>query len=1624
MVEKLSQFLAEHASKGAGKIKLNFPKEAPTPKKSSGGIAGPGTPIATVLDLLTRPLDAVTNSISEVESLANKKAASQRAHDISRGDLGSTLGEFGAVLGAGIKGFTSDKQSDHPTTSQLIEKGVDAAGSYDPKYKNTANNVNPVLKGILGFVGDVGLDPTTYIPGDLILKAGQLAARGGIDAVKAAKAGAEATIGARSATKAAQVVEDAVSKAPEETAVAEPAAVAAKGGDLGTEGDILTELDKHPTPKPAAQPVTPLEPEPLPPTVAEKIAASPKTPSLTKMLEKIKAPVAQVAKLADAAAPEVDAAIPKLTKGEFLNSFLHKAPDDASLPHPERGKFGVPQNARVSMSVVRSNPQKFITEKTAKWVGDNVYPKYLKGDLDEAGAPISRAARIKPTTAPEAEAQGLVTHLSRFNELYKTKEANISKALGPIAPYLLKHSNPKAFLAKVNHISDVVSDRVNLNDITDNAKLDPEIRTAMQHLDIDVAQTNTTRMKAMSSVAEPPMNVPTTVLNRVGGPDSESAELAKDFSEAMQKKFSVSAYPHESATGVRQTSEGIGVGEGNDMRKIGTHDQWNNWQRGLKSIINQVKSRNTDARAAELFGKVKAGPQRAKLLIDSAMPKLLTQERLMDDNGLMLSMGYGDQAIPLSLHQTLTELLKQDPEVMHMVLANVPTDVPITNILDAVTLTAKRDATDEEIAQLLSNTALRNGKQGSIKVNLLDGQNNKAYGFNVATRSLNKVEPTDVLTRLTAAVQRATPKLRATVADNAERYGMRIDQEMPDLTKDSINRITSLVSDPTQVAEAMRNLSNIDKGVIEKAASTGAMSQSEMAASMNVREGAPELVEANSKGAVRAADGTKKRSGASAMDNPLAQDNLVVEQGKDLEQSRFDTISDHYEGQDRDNDTGFETDPEDGVATPVSDLAEYDPGIYHTGIMSGITKSVDPVSKMFNAKYGLGNMWSALHNMGILHETAVNGMRRSLNGLRKAGDLNFVPGTTTKYIDQAWSDLQHGITNADPAIAAATSRLAPLVAQIHDLNGTDALLSSPYLRNNSGWQGMQKYMDTFGVGQTFDVDAAKKAVKAGQYSTVHEAMADQWRTFKNVDPISYLDNMNRSALKFATDASVAQSFMKHMEKAGLSGTTRTGRMTRVVSSGHSTYLGFMPKTYYVDKDAYQILHRMEAVSTMSSQLKGPLGEFVTRNIDPITQAWKFGMTLPRPGHHIRNLIGDLSMTFLARGAKDFRASMVDSHKMLALRNEYEGVDTIAALMHYSEDAILPTGGTVLMNSKRWGPMTADFLYKEADRMGLLPSYRVSEDFLTDDAAKPGAVAAISGKLALKGTKIESGLGKISEYRDHLTRLQHFSQFIRQEMDSGKYASLDDLLEKAGDEVHNFHPSGRGLSNFEHKYARRLVPFYSWMRGALPAVVSSVALHPGRAAVFPKASFALATTMGVSPQSLSDPFPADQMFPSFLTDQATGPTAKIGGEYFSVSPGISEFDLWNTLGADPVSGIGQMINPLLRAPAELMSGAEWGSQSKIKDTSDYIDSQLPVVSYVANTTGVSPTGSLASFLSGNGPIEQKGQATGAAPNSNEARSPTDKGLSVLNWLSGLGISNVSKPSYLKYAELEQKDKNSS
>lgn len=149
----------------------------PTTKKSASVSKRP-SPMGVLLDILSRPEQAITKAIGNVFDDETKGNAPNPAQDT--GDFLKGLWQ-GGILDQGYTG------------AQLIQHAADDVNG------GKHVTINPWLTGIGGFATDVVLDPLTYIPGPDVLTIGKKVIGGAGDILKAAKAGGDVAAAAKGA---------------------------------------------------------------------------------------------------------------------------------------------------------------------------------------------------------------------------------------------------------------------------------------------------------------------------------------------------------------------------------------------------------------------------------------------------------------------------------------------------------------------------------------------------------------------------------------------------------------------------------------------------------------------------------------------------------------------------------------------------------------------------------------------------------------------------------------------------------------------------------------------------------------------------------------------------------------------------------------------------------------------------------------------------------------------------------------------------------------------------------------------------------------------------------------------------------------------------------------------------------------------------------------------------------------------------------------------------------------------------------------------------------------------------------------------------------------------------------
>lgn len=447
--------------------------------------------------------------------------------------------------------------------------------------------------------------------------------------------------------------------------------------------------------------------------------------------------------------------------------------------------------------------------------------------------------------------------------------------------------------------------------------------------------------------------------------------------------------------------------------------------------------------------------------------------------------------------------------------------------------------------------------------------------------------------------------------------------------------------------------------------------------------------------------------------------------------------------------------------------------------------------------------------------------------------------------------------------------------------------------------------------------------------------------------------------------------------------------------------------------------------------------------------WKSGVTIYNPAHHLRNLIGD-SWNMWAAGINDPRVFEKSWRIIQSQRARYKDalndptLDRLRGLISKKEfDASTTTGQDVIINKYGSG-LTAHELYGEAYQRGLLRDATRVEDivgsplFAQSAGKNPNAIKQfLAQPLAGKGHQVAT---TVAEVREHYVRMAHFVGQVEKDITPAlakrlqrttsvgeRRAILRDVYEKASKEVNKWHPDGRDLTQFEQKWMRGLVPFYSWQRKIIPLLVETMATRPSKILAYPRANFALQQMLGIDAEGgPSDPFPYDQLYPNWLRAGGIGPIGdpqsdnpfaqwfgKLGrnnitpsGEergYTVIDPGnpfndtVSEYFGMGTPG-DTIQGLGGMLTPAFNIPKDIVTqtrntGAPIPESEGGEGWAPWAAEQVPIAAILQRILEPGET-----------------QAQGTEPGINTQ--------ALLNYLTAMGITGSG--AYLKSAQFDERE----
>jgi hypothetical protein len=1093
----------------------------------------------------------------------------------------------------------------------------------------------------------------------------------------------------------------------------------------------------------------------------------------------------------------------------------------------------------------------------------------------------------------------------------------------------------------------------------------------------------------------------------------------------LRKLFlNLDGYTYRSMRGALKNVAKYFSGKAKWHLQINTPDQVNIHTALIDDSIKEYNRLNEIFRNSGREDKVIAAQLRAGWLYEETIRSSRLTYGWLNSLGVTAAIGVGRNTAHLYVDQVLRalgDLGKREKDILFAAVFNKNTAVPLGNILEAV-VAKNLDPTigPDEILAILKKPA---GSKTDKAFNILNEpfspetavSKDRLWGHTPAERTGRRGRPADkeYLTyvdnlddngklkgyygvvkpdpfgkALANMIDGSADEIAGIVRSNDESILNRVTSETHFMTDKSWTILDNAADDPDTVFESMKILASPLKNFEEMGKAGKSMPESQINASEITK------ARASSESQTRAKQVTEDFKVAKTKSEPkrTPKQQLDAERQAYAENVMKQGDQVYKDAQARESLLGDEA---YGYARTKADKAG-----------NIIDSAIASAHKKFNINYGVEDVIDTFSEKQASFHYAHASMKGTLSDLyKKYEKAPLINGTPI--LTKAWYDLVNGVKSADTA--QVRKELQKILDKIIGPAGPNRVAHSLFV--GLPLEVFEAAMLRAGFPVEIDMDLVKRLADTEGTSMMDAA-------FKNFnswigtaeDPTFILEALHYAALSSQTNKMAVSLLARMAGTVSRKPAKGFSLISKDVNPLDNPLIYFLPKNMHINDEIIDQIRKLEQimVEPTTHNIK-----FIREGYLPLLNMWKYSVTVIRPGHHVRNTISSSAIQYLELGPRYFIQSGADALKVMNAKRGDEVADLSKMLVGYEGLSVKPPrspkAGDVVLEFRNIGKVTTDMAHEAWLKYGVYTPVNIAED-LTGTEAQNKFVKFLRN-VTFYDTIVGRTGRKLSTVQNDFNRGAYFMQFCRQEGNKGYYKSWEELASAAADAARKANPDGSMLTAWEKRNMRLILPFYAWNRKVVPLMLGIIADRPGRFMLLPKASYNLAVAMGVNPQSMQDPFPEDQLFPSFIKDQLLGPTFKVNGKYFSLMPGFAQNDILNTFIGDPGSTLPQQLSPFIRVPAELMSGAKWGTNSKISDLSDYVDSQLPILNYVANVSGTSVTGSFASILSGKG-FDPQYQVL------KENKGALEQGFSAFSWLTGLGLQNLSRPNLINYAELEK------
>lgn len=595
--------------------------------------------------------------------------------------------------------------------------------------------------------------------------------------------------------------------------------------------------------------------------------------------------------------------------------------------------------------------------------------------------------------------------------------------------------------------------------------------------------------------------------------------------------------------------------------------------------------------------------------------------------------------------------------------------------------------------------------------------------------------------------------------------------------------------------------------------------------------------------------------------------------------------------------------------------------------------------------------------------------------------------------------MAQGVSNvaSSPAVASLAGQISDMMSDLAAKTAGDSVL----IRSAVDFKKLNSWMRRYGVGFQFTKDANVKHPITGETLDFSKGTdwLDSWKIADfSKDPATQMFKMMEAVEQATREKAVFDDLGERF------GSTFYGKEYRTRIQGHPYLDG-----YYFPPDIAKQIPRMVRDWSVGSGTNNQ----ALRMYDKVLSMWKTLATIYRPAHHIRNLVGDvyLGMFDGVNSVKPYNLALRVLRTQKDSYSTMKDIDRLVEIGALSDRLKTPMPGQVLFHNKAGVPFTAEQLYAVGHQKGLFESVATLEDIIDLGSGSPGW--SFTKPL---GGKAQAVARSASEFENNFTRMAHFIDIVMK----SKSKDLPKIFEEAAQRTRKFHPSGLDLTEFEKKYMRRIIPFYSWMRKSTPLLLEGIVMKPGIALLPSKVNEAIQMANGID-TTRDNPFPVDQLFPQWIRDEGIGPVDLPGSVMSHFTNQKPEGYVQAGVGLNPLSQLiaelqhpgktlGSGLTPAIQIPLELgVTGRKTftgepitGPDAKPGAMQQYIGEQIPIWSAVQGMIGTTPFGT---------------DTKRAAESGNQSGREN-----LFNWLSGLGIKGtgpyVKSARYEKYTPIQQ------